>query len=66
MTDLLHSPIVRGALSGLTAAALVDFAAFSSWASVHDAMVYNWSLAMWRWFQGAVIGAVTAAGVGLA
>jgi len=56
--------IGQGALSGFASAALVDFAAFRSWKSVQEAREYSWGLAAWRWFQGAVIGAVMATGFG--
>lgn len=61
----IHLPIVQGALTGLIGAAVVDFAAFRAWKSWHDIAVYQWGLASFRWFQGAVVGAVTAAGIGL-
>lgn len=62
--DFLHNHIVQGAISGVTAAAVVDFAAFRNWKSFHDAATYDWGTAAWRWFQGAVVGAATAAGFG--
>lgn len=62
----LHTPLVQGALSGLIAAAAGDFVAFRSWKSVHDAVTYQWGTALWRWFQGAVVGLVSAAGLGWA
>ncbi len=62
MTDYLHHPIVQGALSGAVSAALIDFNAFRAWKSYRDAVAYDWPTAIWRWFQGAVAGAVTAAG----
>ena len=65
MTTFLHSEIVRGALSGLVAAATVDLHAFLGWKSVQEAATYNWSTAIFRWAQGAVTGALAAAGVGL-
>lgn len=65
MQEWMQNPIVKGAITGAVSAAAVDFAAFRAWKSVHDAMAYSWGLALWRWFQGAVVGAVTAAGLGL-
>ena len=64
MLDLVRNPILKGALAGLLSAALVDFAAFRSWQSLHDATSYAWSTALFRWGQGAVVGAVTSAGIG--
>jgi hypothetical protein len=60
---VLASPAVRGALAGLISAALVDFAAFRSWKTFHDAYVYDWGTASWRWLQGAIVGAVTGSGL---
>ena len=62
---ILASPFVQGALAGLLAAALVDFGAFRTWKSLDDFRTYNWGLAAWRWFQGAVTGLITAAGIGV-
>lgn len=67
MTDLLwilHSPLTKGAASGLLSAASTDFLAFKSWKSFHDAAEYQWGTAFWRWLQGAVLGGVGAAGYG--
>lgn len=62
--DLLHHGIVRGALSGAIAAAAVDVAAFRSWKSAQDGLTYAWGVAAFRWAQGAILGALTAAGLG--
>jgi len=59
----LNNVYIAGALSGLLAAAVVDVSAFRSWKSVDEAMAYDWTTAAWRWFQGAVSGALMAAGV---
>lgn len=64
MAQWLAHPIVAGAITGTVSAALVDFAAFRSWKSAQDALGYQWKLAAWRWFQGAVSGAVAALGLG--
>lgn len=61
---ILTNPIVHGALSGALSAAAIDFAAFRSWKSFHDAATYGWGTAAWRWLQGAVVGALAAAGLG--
>jgi uncharacterized membrane protein len=62
----VHSPIVRGAASGIVTAAIVDIGAFRGWQKWSDAVTYNWGLASWRWFQGAILGALTALGWGAA
>jgi hypothetical protein len=58
----LHKPIVLGALVGALAAARVDYSAFKAWRSFHEFAVYDWRTALFRWVQGAVVGAVTASG----
>lgn len=64
MNQELLKQIGAGALAGLISAAAVDYSAFKRWKSFDEAVKYKWSLALWRWFKGAVIGAVTSAGVG--
>lgn len=59
---LLAHPVVAGAISGLGGAALADYAAFRSWKSYDEALAYDWGTALWRWFQGAIGGAVFALG----
>ena len=66
MFDVLAHPIVKGAIAGAVSAATVDFAAFRAWKSFSDAATYGWITAAFRWFQGAIVGAVTAAGLGFA
>ena len=55
-----QSAFVTGAVSGVVAAAAVDFAAFRSWKSFSEATAYRWGLAAWRWFQGFVGGGLAA------
>jgi hypothetical protein len=62
MGEFLSNPFVKGAVTGFAAAAVVDIAAFRSWKSFHDAASYQWGTAAWRWFQGAVSGALVALG----
>jgi hypothetical protein len=64
MNPYLANPIVRGALSGLLAAALVDIHSFRTFKNVDEFAAYDWRLAGFRWFQGAVAGAIAAAGLG--
>lgn len=56
--------IAKGAVAGAIAAAQVDFQSFKSWKTVNDALTYSWSVALFRWVQGAVLGALAAAGLG--
>jgi uncharacterized membrane protein len=55
---LIHSHAVHGALAGFLAAASVDYHAFTTWKSFHDAATYNWNTAALRWVQGAAAGVV--------
>ena len=63
MSAFLASPIVHGAISGAIAGAVVDFHAFLTFKSFADVKGYLWGVAAFRWLQGAVAGAVTAAGI---
>ena len=65
ITSVLHNAIVRGAISGLLAAAVVDLHAFMRWKNVHDAVTYDWNTALLRWAQGLATGALSAAGLGM-
>lgn len=64
MHAFLMYPVVHGAVTGLITAAGIDLHAFLSWKKVQDAVAYDWGVALWRWFQGAVSGAIVAAGYG--
>lgn len=64
MHDFLANPLVRGALSGALAAAVVDLHAFREWKTFYEFTNYNWGVAAFRWFQGGVMGAFAAAGLG--
>lgn len=57
--------VFHGAMTGWASAAVADFAAFKSWKSFNDAFIYDWKVAAWRWVQGAIVGAVTGAGLGV-
>lgn len=65
MSVYLQHPIVVAALAGAIAAARVDFHAFKSWQSFDEAVTYSWKTAVFRWIQGAIVGAVMGAGLGL-
>lgn len=58
----IHSVIFQGAVTGFLTAALVDYHAFRTWQSFHDAAIYDWRTAAFRWVQGTVAGAITAGG----
>lgn len=64
VVTFLHSPIAHAALVGALTSAAVDYQAFRTWHTFHDFTSYAWDLALFRWVQGAVIGAATAAGIG--
>lgn len=55
---------MAGAFSGVAAAASVDFAAFRTWKTWQDGISYDWGIATFRWFQGAILGAATGLGIG--
>lgn len=63
MTAFLSSPVGRGMLTGLLAAATVDLAAFRRWKRWEDAARYSWRTASFRWVQGMVVGGLTALGI---
>lgn len=56
--------ILKGVLSGVLAAAAVDYHAFLNWRSFHEFAEYDWRTAAFRWVQGAIAGAVAGAGLG--
>jgi hypothetical protein len=55
--------LLKFALAGLLAGAATDISAFRTWKSVDEALAYNWKIALWRWFQGAVVGLMIGLGV---
>ena len=59
----LAIPLVQAAIAGALAAASVDLAAFRSWKTWGDVQHYNWTIASFRWFQGAVVGAISGLGL---
>lgn len=61
--EMFAHPLVAGMFTGILSAAAVDIAAFRSWKSHEEAMSYDWRVATWRWFQGAVVGVLSAAGM---
>lgn len=61
VTAVVAHPMVHGALRGAFVAGGIDILAFRSWKRWDDAASYDWNVATWRWFQGAVLGALEAA-----
>lgn len=59
---LWHNAYIRGAISGILVAARVDYLAFKAMQDPAAILAYNWKIAAWRWFQGAVIGVVSVSG----
>ena len=64
MADLMLYRAAKGAGVGVLVAARTDYHAFRAWKTWEEAAAYNWKVAGWRWFQGAVIGALTTLGLG--
>jgi len=63
MTAILSHPLVKGAVSGLVAAMIVDVHAFMRFKSKNDVASYDWGTALLRWGQGLLGGAFTALGM---
>ncbi len=63
--SVIASPVFKGIVSGVLAAAVVDFHAFNGFKSFTDFTEYDWKIAAFRWFQGAVAGAVSGYGLNL-
>jgi hypothetical protein len=63
LQELLQTPVAIGALGGALSAARTDYDAFRTWDEWSDVAGYSWKLAAFRWFQGAVVGVVTALGI---
>jgi hypothetical protein len=63
LEGLLRTPVAIGAIGGALSAARTDYQAFRTWDEWSDVATYSWTLAAFRWFQGAVVGVVTALGI---
>ena len=64
MMTWLQNPIVKGAITGVLSAAAVDLHALTKFTDWSQLRKYQWSTASFRWFTGAVTGAIAAAGYG--
>jgi len=64
MQELLANTYVSMMIAGALAGAATDISAFRSWKSFEEARAYDWRIASWRWFQGAGMGLIAAAGLG--
>lgn len=62
--DKIILSIAHGIITGIGGAALVDAKAFFDWKSWDDCATFSVKLASFRWFQGAVGGALMGAGLG--
>lgn len=62
-TLFLHSKLFLAALAGFWAGVAVDYHAFLSLKTPGEFLAYNWNVAAFRGFQGAVAGLVTALGM---
>lgn len=60
----LHTPTVVGLLGGLVAAIKADHEAFRKWNSWQDVRSFDWNVASYRYARGAMLGALTGAGIG--
>ncbi len=60
---VLKQPVVKGAIAGALASARADYEAFKAFKSLEQFAAYDWRVCAWRVIQGAVIGAVSAAGI---
>ena len=62
---LFTNPIGRGMVAGVATAAVVDYGAFRTWKKWSDLAEYDWPTALFRWVQGAIVGALTGFGLNL-
>jgi hypothetical protein len=64
MHEFFAHPVVKGAIAGAISAATIDINAFRAWKNAHDFVEYDWGTAVFRWAQGALMGILTAIGLG--
>ena len=60
----MGTKVLAGAVAGFVSAFAVDLHAFKAWKSVEEFTRYDWKTAAFRWALGAVMGAVSAMGLG--
>ena len=63
-TWLLHLPLVRGLLVGAGSAAMADVVKILRLSGWRDLKGYDFGVASWHWFTGALTGAFLGAGLG--
>ena len=66
LVTILHSPILHGIVTGALSAAVVDLHAVVGMTNWTELKNYKWSVASFRWFIGAVVGAAAGGGFSLA
>jgi hypothetical protein len=64
LNAVMHSHAFQGVVIGVSSAAATDYHAFKAFRSWDDLVRYRWGLAMFRWFQGAVIGILSGSVLG--
>ena len=62
-TILTTNKLFLAFIGGVASAARVDYLAFKTWTTYHDALAYDWGVALWRWFQGGVSGVIATVGL---
>ena len=60
LNQLFHQPHIYAMFMGALAAARIDYVAFQAWKTPGEALAYDWKIAAWRVFQGALMGLIAA------
>ena len=55
---VMEHKVTAAVIGGIAGAARQDWEAFQTWQSESEAKAYDWKLARWRWFKGALTGLV--------
>jgi hypothetical protein len=58
--------LVAGAISGALGGLIVDINSYQAWAKAHDGSTFDWTVALSRVLQGAIVGAAAAGGLAVA